>query len=227
MVGARIMDNGSSHTVRSFEHVLTHYLRESLLLSSSPPQLCDIMVDSALCCSTLGYTLLAPRYKVLYLDLAIFALNVSLAYASAQQPRYDDLELIPIKGKKLGIGTCQHIQFSIHMKDKMLIRSYTPTRPILESEDDGTIKLTIKTYFSNDNQPGGAFSNFLYALPIGEQIDVNGLTSEIEYLGGGRFIIEAKEITFSKVSLIVGGSGLTPGYQLIAKIWKDLPKLHS
>ena len=122
------------------------------------------------------------------------------------------------KGKKLGMGTCQHIQFGIHMKDKMLIRSYTPTRPILDSEDNGTVELTIKTYFSNDDQPGGAFSNFLYALPIGEQVDVNGPTGEIEYCGGGRFIIEGKATTFSKVSLIVGGSGLTPGYQLIAKI---------
>ena len=122
------------------------------------------------------------------------------------------------KGKKLGLGTCQHIQFGIHMKDKMLVRSYTPTRPIMESEDDGTLELTVKTYFPNDDQPGGAFSNFLYTLPIGEQVDVNGPTGEIVYLGNGKFNIEGKELAFSKVSLVLGGSGITPGYQLIVKI---------
>lgn len=122
--------------------------------------------------------------------------------------------------KKLGLGTCQHIRFGIHMQDKMLVRSYTPTRPILECEDDGTFELTVKTYFPNEDQPGGAFSNFLYCIPIGEEIDVNGPTGEIEYLGNGRFKIEGKELSFPKVSLILGGSGITPGYQLLVKILK-------
>jgi len=123
--------------------------------------------------------------------------------------------------KSLGLGTCQHIQFGIHMEDKMLVRSYTPTRPIQESEDDGTFDLTVKTYFPDENQPGGAFTNFLYTMPIGEKVDVCGPTGEIEYLGNGKFNIEGKEKTFSKVSLILGGSGLTPGYQLLARILKS------
>lgn len=124
-------------------------------------------------------------------------------------------------GKKLGLGTCQHIQFGIHMEDKMLIRSYTPTRPIMADEDDGIIELTVKTYFPTDDQPGGAFSNFLYTLPIGEQVDVNGPTGEIEYLGHGKFNFEGQERTFSKISLVLGGSGITPGYQLLVKILKS------
>jgi nitrate reductase (NAD(P)H) len=48
---------------------------------------------------------------------------------------------------RLGLGTCQHILFGIHMLDKMLIRPYTPTRPITETDDDGTFDLTVKTYF--------------------------------------------------------------------------------
>ncbi|KAK5139170.1 hypothetical protein LTR32_007554, partial [Rachicladosporium monterosium] len=38
---------------------------------------------------------------------------------------------LPDHIKDLGLGTCQHIQLGFHMKDKMLIRSYTPTRPLL------------------------------------------------------------------------------------------------
>ena len=122
------------------------------------------------------------------------------------------------KGKRLGLGTCQHIQFGIHMQDKILVRSYTPTRPIMEFEEDGTVELTVKTYFPNDDQPGGAFSNFLYALSIGEQVDVNGPTGEIEYLGNSKFNIEGNERTLKKVSLTLGGSGITPGYQLVVKV---------
>jgi nitrate reductase (NAD(P)H) len=64
------------------------------------------------------------------------------------------------------------------------------------------------------------FSNFFYIIPIGEDVDLNGLTDEIEYLGHGRFNIEGKELNFSKVSLILGGSGITSGYKLVLKIPK-------
>lgn len=123
--------------------------------------------------------------------------------------------------KKLGLGTCQHIQFGIHMLDKMLIRSYTPTRPITDNDDDGTFELTVKTYYPDDNQPGGAFSNFLLDLPIGESVDVCGPTGEIEYLGDGKFNIEGEEKTYSKISLVLGGSGLTPGYSLIERVLEE------
>jgi nitrate reductase (NAD(P)H) len=123
--------------------------------------------------------------------------------------------------RKLGLGTCQHIQFGIHMLDKMLIRSYTPTRPITSKDDDGTFELTVKTYYPDENQPGGAFSNFLLELPIGESVDVCGPTGEIEYLGSGRFDIEGQERTFTQISLVLGGSGITPGYALVERIFRE------
>lgn len=100
----------------------------------------------------------------------------------------------------------------------MLIRSYTPTKPVLQSEEDGTFELVVKTYFPDDSQPGGAMSNILDCMPIGEEIEIRGPTGEIEYRGNGLFIIEGKEVRFQRVTLILGGSGITPGYQLIARI---------
>lgn len=123
--------------------------------------------------------------------------------------------------QKLGLGTCQHIQFGVHMLDKMLIRSYTPTRPVTEDEEDGTFELTVKTYFADEDQPGGAFSSFLHELEVGEQVDVCGPTGEITYLGNGSFNIEGREQRFKQVSLVLGGSGLTPGYALIKRIVED------
>lgn len=100
----------------------------------------------------------------------------------------------------------------------MLIRSYTPTRPILPQEEDGTFELVVKTYFPDDNQPGGAMSNILDCMPIGEEIDIRGPTGDISYQGNGKFNIEGKDMSFSHVTLILGGSGITPGYQLISRI---------
>ncbi|KAF2999125.1 hypothetical protein E8E14_004143 [Neopestalotiopsis sp. 37M] len=120
--------------------------------------------------------------------------------------------------KRLGLGTCQHIQFGIHMLDKMLVRPYTPIRPILQDDDDGTFDLVLKTYFPDDNQPGGAFSNFLYKLTIGEDVQVSGPSGEIEYHENGQFTIDGNDVHFERVNLIVGGSGITPAYQLLEKV---------
>ncbi|KAK3065016.1 hypothetical protein LTS18_013426, partial [Coniosporium uncinatum] len=128
----------------------------------------------------------------------------------------------------LGLGTCQHVQLGFHLKDQMLIRSYTPTRPVLppskaagkdhDVDGDGTFDVTVKTYFPNDDQPGGAMSNILDYMPAGEEIEIRGPTGEIVYNGNGKFVISGQEHTSSRVSLVLGGSAFTPGYSLIARI---------
>ncbi|KAF1816578.1 nitrate reductase [Eremomyces bilateralis CBS 781.70] len=140
----------------------------------------------------------------------------------------------------LGLGTCQHVQVGFHMKDKMLIRSYTPTKPILPApgsgenqgnrqvgggtdkteltDGSGTFELTVKTYFPDQNQPGGAMSNLLDCMPLGEEIELRGPTGEIVYNGQGLFDVEGKHMRFKHVSLVLGGSGITPGYALVARI---------
>ncbi|KAF4945780.1 hypothetical protein FSARC_14363 [Fusarium sarcochroum] len=135
----------------------------------------------------------------------------------------------------LGLGTCQHVQIGFHMLDRMLIRSYTPTKPLLPTlgeneknmvngdaksyrDGDGKFELTVKTYFPDENQPGGALSNILDCMPIGEEVELRGPTGEIVYNGNGNFVIEDKEHHFDRVSLVLGGSGITPGYSLLARI---------
>lgn len=78
----------------------------------------------------------------------------------------------------------------------MLTRPYTPIHPTLpipeqahrdsgyannESyyDGEGSFDLTIKTYYPTDEQPGGAMSNILDTVPIGEEVDVKGPTGEI------------------------------------------------
>lgn len=139
---------------------------------------------------------------------------------------------LPDNKPDLGLGTCQHVQLGFHLQDKMLIRSYTPTRPLLPDsasqnfdvidnkdvrDGSGAFELTVKTYFPTDAQPGGAMSNILDCMPIGEEIEIRGPTGEIVYNGNGSFAISGKEYTFNKINLILGGSGITPGYSLIAR----------
>ncbi|KAF5975953.1 nitrate reductase (NADH) [Fusarium coicis] len=104
----------------------------------------------------------------------------------------------------LGLGTCQHVQIGFHMLDRMLIRSYTPTKPLLPApgerlsngsavplrDGDGIFGLTVKTYFPDENQPGGALSNILDCMPIGEEVELRGPTGEMIYNGNGNFVIE-------------------------------------
>lgn len=144
---------------------------------------------------------------------------------------------VPDGKVELGLGTCQHVQIGFHMKDRMLIRSYTPTRPVLPAsgdqqfaknetdekgrsirDGDGTFDLVVKTYFPDNNQPGGAMSNILDVIPLGEEVEIRGPTGEITYEGGGRFTIEGRERRFGRVSLVLGGSGVTPGYSLVARV---------
>lgn len=147
---------------------------------------------------------------------------------------------LPDHKATLGLATCKHIQVGFHLKDQMVVRSYTPTRPLLPSPEDtpehlkssksgqsqdhtdphdgdGTFELVVKTYFPTDKQPGGAMSNILDCMPIGEEVEIRGPTGEIEYQGNGRFLIDGEEKTYKSVSLVLGGSGVTPGYALIAR----------
>lgn len=131
---------------------------------------------------------------------------------------------LPPESKKLGLGTCQHLQLGFHFSDRLVVRPYTPTRPVFEKEEDGTFDLVVKTYTPDESQPGGTMSNILDCMRPGEEIEVKGPTGEIRYIGQGKFMIDEKNFNFRNVSLVLGGSGITPGYQLIARILRAKEK---
>lgn len=61
-------------------------------------------------------------------------------------------------------------------------------------------------------------SNILDCVPLGEEVEIRGPTGDIVYNGNGNFVIEGRERHFDRISLVLGGSGLTPGYSLIARV---------
>lgn len=61
-------------------------------------------------------------------------------------------------------------------------------------------------------------SNILDCMAVGEEVEVRGPTGDIKYLGHGDFEIGNGKHHFENVTLILGGSGITPGYQLIGRV---------
>lgn len=63
--------------------------------------------------------------------------------------------------------------------------------------------------------------NILDQLNEGEEVEVKGPVGDIEYAGSGSFTLEGQKFKFDNISLIMGGSGITPGYQLARYILKS------
>jgi len=126
--------------------------------------------------------------------------------------------------KKACLPVGQHVLICAHIQDHFVVRPYTPTRPVTNDEDDGYIDIVVKIYFKNMNKAfpnGGIMSQYLDALPIGETIQMKGPAGHIFYLGNGLFRIHGKLVHVNKISMIAGGSGITPIYQLTRAICKD------
>jgi len=65
----------------------------------------------------------------------------------------------------------------------MVVRPYTPIKPVLPEEEDGTFQILVKSYLPNEGPfpPGGTVSNWLDMLKVGEEIDFKGPNGEIQY----------------------------------------------
>ncbi|KAJ3665042.1 hypothetical protein Zmor_000558 [Zophobas morio] len=134
---------------------------------------------------------------------------------------------LPTKDHILGLPIGQHIHLSAKIGDDLIIRSYTP----VSSDDDyGFVDLVIKVYFKNVHPrfpEGGKMSQHLESLKIGDTIEVRGPSGRLQYKGHGTFSVKKlrkdppQAVTVNKVSMIAGGTGITPMLQLIRHITKD------
>uniref|UniRef100_A0A8R1DHG7 NADH-cytochrome b5 reductase n=1 Tax=Caenorhabditis japonica TaxID=281687 RepID=A0A8R1DHG7_CAEJA len=134
---------------------------------------------------------------------------------------------LPSKDHILGLPTGQHVYLSAHIDGKLVVRPYTP---VSSDEDKGFVDLMIKVYFKNTNEKfpdGGKMSQHLESLKIGDTISFRGPQGNIIYKGHGVFSVrpdkkaEPKERVFKHISMIAGGTGITPMLQVIAAILRD------
>ncbi|XP_023323191.1 NADH-cytochrome b5 reductase 3 [Eurytemora carolleeae] len=127
----------------------------------------------------------------------------------------------------LGLPIGQHIYLSAKVNGSLVVRPYTP---VTSDEDLGHMDLVIKVYPANVHPKfpeGGKLTQHLESMNIGDTIDVRGPSGLLEYIGKGEFAIkpekksEPKKVCAKQVSMIAGGTGLTPMLQLVRAVFRD------
>lgn len=134
---------------------------------------------------------------------------------------------LPSEKHILGLPVGQHIYLSARIDGSLVVRPYTPTS---SDEDEGHMDLVIKVYFKNVHPKfpdGGKMSQYLENLEIGSTIDVRGPSGLLIYKGEGKFAVkpdkksDAKIVHANRVSMIAGGTGITPMLQLISDVFRN------
>ena len=127
----------------------------------------------------------------------------------------------------LTLAAGQHIYLSARINGSLVVRPYTPTT---SDEDLGHMDLVVKVYMANVHPKfpdGGKMTQYLENLPIGDTIDVRGPSGLLIYNGKGVFDIKedkkgpSKEVKVKQVSMIAGGTGITPMLQLVRAVFRD------
>lgn len=98
---------------------------------------------------------------------------------------------------------------------KLISRAYTP---VSNDSDVGVVEFVIKTYYKEQHPrfpDGGWLTQYMDGMRLGDTLDFRGPTGKIIYEGNGWFSINRERKQYKNVGLITGGSGVTPGYQLM------------
>jgi len=134
---------------------------------------------------------------------------------------------LPSSQHCLGLPIGQHIYLSARINGSLVVRPYTPTT---SDEDLGHMDLVVKIYPANVHPKfpeGGKMTQYLEAMAIGDSIDVRGPSGKLIYKGRGVFDIKedkkeaGKEVKVKQVSMIAGGTGITPMLQLVRAVFRD------
>lgn len=134
---------------------------------------------------------------------------------------------LPSSEHVLGLPVGQHIHISATINDELVIRAYTP---VSSDKDTGHVDLVIKVYFKDVHPKfpdGGKLSQYLEGLKIGDPVQVRGPSGRLQYTKPGTFGIKKlrkdppKVVSVKKLSLIAGGTGISPMLQLVRQICSD------
>lgn len=128
---------------------------------------------------------------------------------------------LPSKDQYLGLPVGKHIFMCATIDDKLCMRAYTPTSTV---DEIGYFDLVVKIYFKGQHPKfpnGGLMSQYLDSLQLGSVLEVKGPLGHIEYMGKGNFTVHGKPKFAKKLTMIAGGTGITPIYQVMQAILKD------
>ena len=128
---------------------------------------------------------------------------------------------LPSPSMTLGLPTGMHMTLKAKVDGKPVMRAYTP---MTDDSTLGHVDLLVKVYFKgvNPNFPeGGKMSQHLESMKLGDAIDVKGPIGEFVYSGRGQCLVNGKSRLVTEISMIAGGTGITPCYQVLAAILRD------
>jgi len=133
---------------------------------------------------------------------------------------------LPSMEHVLGLPVGQHIYLSVRINGELIVRPYTP---VSSDKTKGYVELVIKVYFKNVHPKfpeGGKMSQYLESMELGDEIEFRGPSGNLVY-EDRQFKIRASKKEEpkikkpTKVSMIAGGTGITPMLQLINQIISD------
>ena len=128
---------------------------------------------------------------------------------------------LPSPSMRLGLPTGMHMILKAKVNGKPVMRAYSP---MTDDSTVGHVDLLVKVYFKGVHPKfpeGGMMSQHLDSMKIGDTIDVKGPVGEFVYYGHGNFTWHGKARTCKQISMIAGGTGLTPCYQVLSAVLRD------
>jgi nitrate reductase (NAD(P)H) len=128
------------------------------------------------------------------------------------------------EGIRLGLPVGLHVLLGAYIGDQLIVRPYTPIGPVIADEDQGYVEFVIKIYFGNKSKAfprGGLMTQHIESLKVGDTLKMKGPAGHVIYHGRGRIAINAKPMQIKRISMVAGGTGITPMYQLARAICKD------
>lgn len=129
---------------------------------------------------------------------------------------------LPSNEHRLGLPVGFHMFTKATVGGKMVLRAYTP---VSSDDEKGYFTLCIKVYFAGVHPKfpdGGKMSQYMDGMDVGDLLTVKGPLGHFEYKEKGNFIVKGKDRHASKIGMLCGGTGITPAYQVIRAVYKDL-----
>jgi nitrate reductase (NAD(P)H) len=121
--------------------------------------------------------------------------------------------------QKLGVPIGKHLYLQcISSSGEKVIRSYTPISHI---DQLGQFELIIKIYKSYQNQSIGKMSDCIDRLQQGDFVQCKGPFGDFEYKRNKIILHKGISRKVEKLTMIAGGSGITPIYQVFRYAYKD------
>jgi nitrate reductase (NAD(P)H) len=193
--------------------MLQEYLLGRIADASTPaPQVVAVQQQTVVAAVKEELVALNPKKKIPFklIEKTALSHNVRRLRFALQSPQH-----------KLGLPVGQHMFFYAKDKGEMVMRAYTPT----SSDDElGYFELVVKIYKANEHPKfplGGRMTQYLDRMAIGDSIDVKGPLGHFQYLGRGRYKHSGHEGHATRLSMIAGGTGITPMWQVVQAILKD------